>query len=65
MCSLGMRVTNLTNARCAKAEKIEARGLNLAQIQIVLLETKDKLNRPYNLTLVSDQMMIRLMEVIG
>ncbi len=48
-----------------KAEKIEARGLDLAQIQIVLLETKDKLNRPYNLTLVSDQMMIRLMEVIG
>ena len=48
-----------------KAEKIEARKLNLAQIQIILLETKDKLNRPYNLTLVSDQMMIRLMEVIG
>ncbi|MBP3399691.1 MAG: DNA polymerase III subunit delta [Erysipelotrichaceae bacterium] len=48
-----------------KAEKLKEKELNLAQIQIVLLETKDKLSRPYNLTLVSDQMMIQLMEVIG
>lgn len=47
-----------------KVQKINEKNLNLAQIQIVLLETKDKLNRPYNLMLVSDQMMIRLMEVI-
>ena len=48
-----------------KAEKIKKKKLNLAQIQILLLETKDKLSRPYNLMLVCDQMLIQLMEVIG
>ncbi len=47
-----------------KADKIRVKNLNLAEIQILLLETKDKLNRPYNLMLVTDQLLIRLMEVI-
>ncbi len=47
-----------------KADKIRRKSLNLAQIQILLLETKDKLNRPYNLMLITDQLLIKLMEVI-
>lgn len=47
-----------------KAEQIKKLNLNLAQIQVILLETKDKLNRPYHMMLVTDQLLIRLMEVI-
>lgn len=47
-----------------KADKIRRKNLNIAQIQILLLEAKDKLNRPYNLMLMTDQLLIKLMEVI-